>query len=108
MNIHSYEQFSSDILSTCTLCANARAEHITQIQLKNISLKFNGLVLLRLMNKGREQYKNHQRHTSARITMGIGHDTEDDPSACHLNKTGKITQLSEVILIIFLMHTTSR
>ena len=28
------------------LCANARAEHITQIQLKNISLKFNGLVLL--------------------------------------------------------------
>ena len=60
------------------------------------------------MNKGREQYKNHQRYTSARITMGIGYDTEDDPSACHLNKTGKITQLSEVILIIFLMHTTSR
>ena len=93
MNIHSYEQFSSDILSTCTLCANARAEHITQIQLKNISLKFNGLVLPRLMNKGREQYKNHQRHTSSNTRIFLWELgmilCEDDPNACHLNKTEK-------------------
>ena len=60
------------------------------------------------MNKGREQYKNHQRHSSSYTRIfpwELGMILrEDDPNACHLNKTGKITQLSEVILIISNAH----